>query len=134
MNDLRPRILVRTLPAFVLLAGLALAAGPASASIMTPIHEDQPVNIYIGFSAQVPLPDLSEETLASARQEGREYAYRLGREECTLLMATIAKTCRLIDISTSAEVVQRNYGNSPLLYFSGNANFIIDLKDAVDGD
>ncbi len=98
---------------------------------MTAIREEQPVNINISFGAEVPMPDLNEETLAATRKAGREYAYRLGREECALLLATIAKTCRLMDISTLADLTQRYYTNSPQLYFNGSANFVIDLKDAA---
>ncbi len=75
------------LPALALLAGLALgpAAAPAKASIMAPFPEgSQPVNVSVGFNTRVPLPDLSEETLAAAQKAGREYLYRLGREECAL--------------------------------------------------
>ncbi len=85
------------LPALALLAGLSLgpAAGPAKASILALPHGTQPVNVSVGFNTQVPLPDLREETLAAAQKAGREYLYRLGREECALLKAVIAKTCRL---------------------------------------
>ncbi len=135
MNKMRHSARTQSLPALALIAGLVFAPGAASAepSITAAIHSEQPVNINISFGAEVPLPALSEDTLAAARKAGREYAYRLGREECALLMATIAKTCRLVDISTSADLAQRYYTNSPRLYFNGNASFIIDLKDAAAG-
>ncbi len=130
----RPRLRPRPLAALALIAGLALApaAAPAEASILESSHEDQPVSVYVGFSIQVPLPDLREETLAAVRKAWHEHLYRLSREECALLEATIAKTCRLIDISIATEVVQRNDA-APLLYISGNANFTINLKGDEGG-
>ncbi len=117
------------LPALALFAGLTLApaAASAEASILALTHGGQPVNVSVGFNTQVPLPDLREETLAAVRKAWHEHLYRLSREECALLEATIAKTCRLIDISIATEVVQRNDA-APLLYISGNANFTINLK------
>jgi hypothetical protein len=117
-----------------LLAGLALApaAVPAETSILESLHEDQPVSVYVGFSIQVPLPDLREATLAAVRKAWHEHLYRLSRNECALLEATIAKTCRLIDISISADIVRRNDAQ-PLFYISGNASFTIGLKDDEAG-
>jgi hypothetical protein len=119
------------LPVAALLAGLVLAPGaaPAEASIMAPFDGGQPVNVSVGFSTQVPLPDLSEETLATAQRAGRAYVYRLGRDECALLKATIAKTCRLTNLNINTQIQQHNNPGLPLLYINGNANFIISLKD-----
>ncbi len=127
MRDLR----IFALPVVALLAGLVLSPGvaPAEASIMAPFDGGQPVNVSVGFSTQVPLPDLSEETLATAQRAGREYVYRLGRDECALLKATIAKTCRLTNLNVNTQIQQHNNPGTPLLYINGNANFTISLKD-----
>jgi hypothetical protein len=123
--------------ALALLAGLALAAGaaPAGATILAPAHGGQPVNVNVGFNTQVPLADLSQETLAAAQKAGREYLYRLGSEECVLLKATIAETCRLTSLNINTNI-QQNYNTAqPLLYINGNASFTISLKgDAPVGD
>jgi hypothetical protein len=95
--------------------------------------EEKPINVTISFGAEVPLPALSEESLTAVRKAGRAYAYRLVREECALLMATVAKTCRLIDISTSSDLTQQYYSILPQLYINGHANFVIYLKDASAG-
>ena len=82
----------------------------------------------------MPLPDLSQQTLADAQKAGREYLYRLGSEECALLIATIAKTCRLTNLNINTQIQQHNPGQ-PLLYINGNATFTISLKDdAAGGD
>ena len=131
MRDFR----VLALPAIVLLGALTLApsVAPAEASIMTPFPGGgQPVGVNVGFSTQVPLPDLDEATLAAAQKAGREYVYRLGRDECALLKATIAKTCRLTNLNINTQIQQHN-NQPPRLNINGNANFTIGLKDEADG-
>ena len=131
------RLLALPGPALVLLAGLSLAAGaaPAGASILAPVNSAQPVNVSVGFNTQVPLTDLSQETLAAAQKAGREYLYRLGSEECALLKATIARTCRLTGLNINTQIQQQHNSALPLLYINGNASFTISLKDdAAGGD
>ncbi len=119
------------LPVVAVLAALVLAPGaaPAEASILAPFDGSQPVNVSVGFNTQVPLPDMSEATLATAQRAGREYVYRLGRNECALLKATIAKTCRLTNLNINTQIQQHNNPGLPLLYLNGNANFPISWKD-----
>ena len=123
------------LPALALLAGLALApaAAPAEASNLALIHGGQPVNVSVGFNTQMPLPDLSEATLAAAQKAGREYLYRLGREECALLKAVIAKTCRLTSLNVNTQIQQQRHNAQPMLHINGNATFTIGLKDDEPG-
>ncbi len=124
------------LPTVALFAGLALAPGmaPAEASIMALPLGTQPVNVSVGFNTQIPLPDMSEDTLAAAQKAGREYVYRLGRDECALLKEIIAKTCRLTNLNINTQIQQHNNPGAPLLYINGNATFTISLKDAAEGD
>ncbi len=131
MRDLR----FFALPVMALLAGLLLAPGatPAEASIMALPHGTQPVNVSVGFNTQVPLPDLSEAALTAAQRAGREYLYRLGREDCALLKAVIAKTCRLTNLNINTQIQQHNNPGAPLLYINGNASFTIGLKDDAAG-
>ncbi len=123
------------LPALALLAGLSLgsAAAPAQASILALPHGGQPVNVSVGFNTQVPLPDLREETLAAAQKAGREYLYRLGREECALLKAVIAKTCRLTNLNVNTQIQQHYNAAQPMLHINGTANFTIGLQDEEAG-
>lgn len=123
------------LPAVVLLAGLTLTpgAGASKASIVALPHGARPVNVSVGFNTQMPLADLSEETLAAAQQAGREYIYRLGRDECALLKAIIAKTCRLTNLNINSQIQQHNTAQPPRLHINGNATFTISLKDEVEG-
>ena len=123
------------LPALALIAGLALApaAAPAETSVLAPFPGGQPVSVSVAFNIQVPLPDLSEATLAAAQKAGRAYLYRLGREECALLKAVIAKTCRLTNLSVNTQIQQRHNAAQPRLHINGNASFTISLKDDEAG-
>ncbi len=132
MRGLRFFARPRALAALALIAGLTLApaAAPAETSILALTHGGQPVHVSVGFNTQVPRPDLSEATLAAAQRAGRAYLYRLGREECALLEAVIAKTCRLTSLNVNTQV-QQQYHNAaqPRLHINGNASFTIGLKD-----
>ncbi len=124
------------LPALALFAGLTLApaAASAEASILALTHGGQPVNVSVAFNTQVPLADLSEAALTAAQRAGREYLYRLGREECALLKAVIAKTCRLTNLSVNTQIQQHHHNAAqPLLHINGNASFTIGLKDDEPG-
>ncbi len=123
---------ILALPAMALLAGLSLA--PAEASIVAPFQGTQPVNVSVGFNTQVPLADLSEETLAAAQRAGRAYIYRLGRSECALLKEIIAKTCRLTNLNINTQIQQHNTAQPPRLHINGNATFTITLKDEDPSD
>ena len=79
----------------------------------------------------MPLADLSEETLALSQKAGREFIYRLGRDECAVLKAIIAKTCRLTSLNISTQMQYHGNANSPILYINGNASFTISLKDGA---
>ena len=124
------------LAALALIAGftLAPAAASAEASILALTRGGQPVNVSVAFNTQVPLPDLSEAALDAAQRAGREYLYRLGREECALLKAVIAKTCRLTNLSVNTQIQQQHRNAAqPLLHINGNASFTIGLKDDEPG-
>ena len=126
----------RSLAALVLFAGLTLApaAAPAEASILALAHGGQPVNVSVGFNTQVPLPDLSEETLAAAQKAGREYLYRLARGECALLEAVIAKICRLTNLNINTQIQQQHHNAAqPMLHINGSASFTISLQDEKAG-
>ena len=124
------------LPALALLAGLTLAraAAAAEASFLAQPVGGQPVNVSVAFNTQIPLPDLSEATLAAAQRAGREYLYRRGREECTLLKAVIAKTCRLTNLNVNTQIQQQRHNAAqPMIHINGNATFTIGLKDDEPG-
>jgi hypothetical protein len=114
-----------------LLAGLILAPGPAPAraSIVALPHGAHPVNVNVSFNTQVPLVDLSEETVTAAQRSGRKYVYRMGRDECAILKTVIARTCRLTNLNINTQVQQHNPAQPPRLHISGNATFTISLKE-----
>lgn len=117
-----------TIPALAFAALTAITATPAQAQKMPP-HSDQVVQVSVSLNTLVPIPDLSEQTLIAAQKQNREMIYRLAQEECGVLMATIAQTCRLNNVNVSARV--RNHHNQrPLsLYINGSYRFTITLKE-----
>ncbi len=106
------------------------APSPASASgRMMSLHGSQAVNVNVSFNTEVPLPDLTEATIAATQEEGRRFLYRLGRAECAVLKEVIAKTCRLTNLNVSAQLRTHNAAQPPRLYLNGSASFAITLKD-----
>lgn len=118
--------------AIAILAPTAVLAASAAAKSM-PLYGDQPVSVNVGFSTFLPLPDLSDQTLASAQTTGRSVIYRLARDECAVLKSTIARTCRLTSISVSTRIDEHDNGRPLKLYLNGNAQFAITLENG-EGD
>lgn len=100
---------------------------PAAAQSM-PFPPTRVVNVSVNFNAQVPLPDLSEETLAETQKTGRLSLYRLARDECEVMKTVIAEACNLTNINISTQIQNYNNGQPVMLYVNGNANFTISLK------
>ena len=109
-------------------ATACILAAPALASNIYAPGTGAPVNVSVGFNSQLPLPDLEEETIRAAQRAGREYLYRASSEECALLMATIAESCRLTNLNINTQVQQHQPGN-PMLYTNASASFSITLKE-----
>ncbi len=133
MRDLRNF----ALPMAALLAGLVLTPAAALAdTIITGLnHSDQPVTVNVGFNAEVPIADPDETRLAATQKVWRERVYRLGREECTRLLAVVAETCRLTSINVSTDIRQYPYNPTlPLLYINGNDEFAITVKYEADAE
>jgi hypothetical protein len=123
---LRPNLTLAAVAAATFWAATTLPTLADARSM--PLATAQPVNVQIGFSTQVPLADESEQTLINSQQSGRKALYEMASKECSSLMATIAKTCRLTSLNISAQVRQR--GNMPaVLFLNCNAHFAITLKD-----
>ncbi len=121
-----------TSPARAILAATTLSlitVLPASAtSLAMPLHGAQVVTVNVSFSTQVPLADLSDETLAASQKSGRSFIYRLARDECAVLKSIIAETCRLTSLNVSTQIQRYNQRNPVMLNINGNANFSVGLK------
>ncbi|MCH8916589.1 MAG: hypothetical protein IIC52_00875 [Proteobacteria bacterium] len=112
------------------LIGLALAlagGGAARASVMSMTGGGE-VSISVGFSTQMPLPDMTDQTLAATQKRGRTFVYRMAREECALLKATIAESCRLTSLNVNARLTNRASNTPATLHLNGNARYLITLK------
>jgi hypothetical protein len=126
----------RRLPTVLTLAVLAVTTlslvplWPASAGARSmALHAADVVSVSVNFNTQVPLADLSEETLATSQKAGRKFVYRLARDECAVLKAIIAKTCRLANLNISTQIQNYQNQNPIMLHVNGSANFVISLKD-----
>ncbi len=103
-------------------------AGQATGRSM-PLHGANAVSVNVSFQTRMPLADMSEKTLANTQKRGRRFIYNMASDECEVLKATIARTCRLTSINVSARI-QDNYNDNPLkLYLNGSARFTISLKN-----
>ena len=115
--------------AVLIIIGLTLAGawgGSAKARIMS-VTGGGEVSVSVGFSTQMPLADTTDQTLASTQKRGRTFVYRMAREECALLKATIAETCRLASLNVNARL--NKHSNQPVtLYLNGNARYLLTLK------
>ncbi|MEE8214556.1 MAG: hypothetical protein V3R79_08210 [Alphaproteobacteria bacterium] len=113
-----------------LIAGLALTGawgGSAKARIMS-VTGGGEVSVSVGFNTQMLLADTTDQTLASTQKRGRTFVYRMAREECALLKATIAETCRLTSLNVNAQL-RNQHSNQPVtLYLNGSARYLITLK------
>lgn len=110
-------------------AALALTQLPATAAAQSlPFPTSRVVNVSVNFNTQVPLPDLSEESLLETQKAGRLSLYRLARDECDVMKTVIAEACQLTNVNISTQIQNYNNGQPVMLYVNGNANFTISLK------
>ncbi len=114
------------------LIGLALAlagagGGATKASVMSGTGGAE-VSVSVGFSTQMALADLTDQTLAATQKRGRTFIYRMAREECALLKATIAESCRLTGLNVNARLTNRRNNTPATLHLNGNARYLITLK------
>ena len=109
--------------------GLAVSApwGASAKARSISVHGGG-ITVSIGFNTQMPLADTTDQTLASTQKRGRTFVYRMAREECALLKATIAESCRLTSLNVNAQL-RNQQGNQPVsLYINGSARYLITLK------
>ena len=116
----------------MILAGTILSlvtvSTQAAGARILPLLGGQAINVSVGFNTRLPLADLGEEALAEAQKQGRRFVYRLASEECAVLKATIAETCRLTNLNVSTQIQAGNNQTPVQLYINGSANFQVSLK------
>ncbi len=110
---------------------VTFTTGLADASTMrsSSLHGANVVSVNVSFQSRLPLADLSQKTLATTQKRGRTFIYNMASDECDVLKATIARTCRLTSINISSRI-QDNYNDNPVkLYLNGSARLTISLKN-----
>lgn len=111
------------------IVALTTVLGASAAGRSLPLHGAKSVNVNVSFRTMLPLPDMSEKTLARTQKRGREFIYSMASEECAVLKSTIAQSCYLTSINVSARI-QDHYNDKPVrLYLDGSARFTIILKN-----
>ncbi len=123
----------RRLPWLAALAivGLALtgAWGASAKARIISVTGGGEVSVSVGFSTQMPLADTTDQTLANTQKRGRTFVYRMAKEECALLKAIIAETCRLTSLNVNSQL-RNQHSNQPVsLYVNGSARYLITLKN-----
>jgi hypothetical protein len=116
--------------AVVAIIGLAVTApwGISAKARSMSVSGGGEVNVSVSFSTQMPLADMTDQTLASTQKKGRTFVYRMAREECTVLKAVIAETCRLASLNVSARLNNHSNNQPVTLHLNGNARYLISLK------
>ncbi len=100
---------------------------PAEARTMSMVGGGD-ISVSVGFSTQMPLADTTDQTLASTQKRGRTFIYRMARDECAVLKATIAGTCRLASLNVNARLNNPRHNQPVTLHINGNARYLISLK------
>lgn len=114
-------------------AGLAFAGiGAAAEARSFSVQDAGNVSVNVSFNTQMPLADMSDKTMAETQRRGRVFVYNMVKQECETLLATIAATCRLVNLSVSAQVRNQNNTNPIYIYLNGNARYMITLKESGD--
>ena len=72
-----PRLTRAALALLAIMAPLLLPSATGARS--TTLQGAELVNVSVTFNTQVPLADLSDETLASSQKSGRKFIYRMAR-------------------------------------------------------
>ena len=86
------------------------------------------VKVNVKFNMQMPQSDLSEEAVAEAQTTARTALYNRIGNECRILQATIAETCRLTQLHVNTQTRAQHNKGLPTLYINAGANFVITLK------
>jgi len=104
----------------VCLAALAIAA-------FSPAHAGQTIQANANYSMTVMVTD--DEDLAMTEQEKKikRALYERAARECGDLLATIALTCSITNISVSTNI-NRNYGQPPQVYANASVAMQVTLK------
>ncbi len=117
------------LAAFAIVVLALTAAWGASASARIISAQGGEINVSISFNTQMPLGDTTDQTLMNTQKRGRTFVYRMAREECALLKAIIAETCRLTSLNVNSQL-RNQHSNQPVsLYVNGSARYLITLKN-----
>lgn len=85
------------------------------------------VRVSVRYNFNYPLADSSPETLLAMQEKGRRAFYTIAGKECGILLDTIARECRLGNVSVANRPLNAR-NSSPKVNISGSAVFHLQLK------
>lgn len=114
------------LAAAVLSISTLLPAGAGAQNLV--LQGGQVIKVSVSFNTQLPLADLSVAGLAETQKEGRGFLYKLAQDECAVLKASFAETCRLTSLNVSTQIQQGRNQYPASMKINANASFAVGLK------
>ena len=103
-----------------------LPAGAGAQSLA--LQGGQVINVIVSFNTQLPLTDFSAAGLADAQKEGRGFLYQLAQDECAVLKASFAESCRLTSFNVTTQIQQGRHQYPASLKINASANFAVGLR------
>lgn len=102
---------------------------PASAGAQNlALQGGQVINVSVSFNTQLPLTDFSPAGLAEAQKEGRGFLYQVARDECAVLKASFAESCRLTSLNVTTQIQQSRHQYPASLKINASAKFAVGLR------
>jgi hypothetical protein len=130
--------MLRSALSFVIAATFATAASAQTIVInpnkvpMPPAAGAAPIRVSLGMSMFVATPANDSAQSLKAQEDGRKMIYVSAGQECDLLRATIASSCRLESINVNVQRVfgNQNFGSKVDGYnINGNMSYVIAPKE-----
>jgi hypothetical protein len=107
----------------VLTSALALAEEKSSSQVLIP----GPVTASVNYTLNLPLDAADQAAEAEVERSHRRAMYAKAAKECEDLLATIAATCQITNISMSTQL-NRYPGQAPTIYVNASVTMQIALK------
>ncbi len=122
--------LIASIAALFLLSYTSLAFAQSSSISSFPLGGKQrPQTISVSFRFALPGPAGSADQQAKLSEDGRRKMYSLIAKECELLLATIARACRLVRANVNSNIRRRG-SSRQTININANATFNIELRTA----
>ena len=106
---------------------LTASFGALAFAALAPAHAGQTIQANANYSMTVMVADDDDAAMAVQEQKIKRSLYERAARECGDLIATIALTCTITNISVSTQI-NRNYGQPPQVYANASVAMQVTLK------